>query len=132
MSFRARVVWNRDPADLGRAVSEYGEKLVYQALVNYLGQKAKEVEQQMRREAPWRDRTGEARRKLRAQVEVSGAQVQLILSHGAEHGVFLELSNGGRYAIVSPTTVRTGPEIMREMKGKLAAGGGAAGSWKSW
>jgi hypothetical protein len=131
MSFRARVVWNRDPKDLGKAITEYGEKLVYQALVAYLNEQAGEIEAQMKREAPWQDRTGAARRQLRAQVDVSGAQAQLNLSQNVPHGVFLELSNGGRYAIVSPTVARVGAKIMRDIKGKMG-GGGKSSSWQNW
>jgi hypothetical protein len=134
MSFRARVVWQRDPADLGRAITEYGEKLVYSALVQYLEAHAGEIVEQMRREATWQDRTGEARRKLSATVETSGAQVTLYLAHGAPHGIFLEVRWGGRYAIVGPTTMRIGPEIMRGMSGLAEgkSGRGPSGDWQSW
>lgn len=131
--FRARVVWQRDPKDLGRAVSEFGEKLVYHALVSYLQAHAAEIAQQMRREAIWQDRTGAARHKLVASVETNGSQVSLYLAHGVPYGVFLELSHGGRYAIVGPTTMRVGPQIMRGMAG-LAEGKakGAGGNWQNW
>ena len=66
MSYRSRVVWNRDPANLGRTITEYGEKLVYHALVQYLEKMASKIQAQMQREAVWTDRTGEARRKLKA------------------------------------------------------------------
>lgn len=133
MSYRSRVVWQRDPANLGRAVTEYGEKLVYHALVQYLENLAPQIVAQMQREAPWTDRTGEARRKLTATVEVSGTKVELYLSQGAPHGVFLELRWGGRYAIVGPTTMRIGPEVMRGMAG-LAEGKarGQSGGWQNW
>ena len=108
MSYRSRVVWNRDPADLGRAVSEYGEKLVFHALVEYLKQQAPLILAQMQREASWQDRTGDARRELKATVEVNGAQVSLYLAHGAPWGKWLELAHGGRYAIIGPTIPRAG------------------------
>jgi len=117
--FRARVVWNRDPRDLGRAVSEYGERLVYHALVQYLERHAAEIKAQMQREASWTDRTGKARAGLNAQVEANGAQVALYLSHGVEYGKWLELARGGRYAIVGPTIARVGPRIGDELKAKM-------------
>jgi hypothetical protein len=119
MSFRARVVWNRDPRDLGRAVTEYGERLVYHALVQYLEKNAGEIAEQMRREAVWQDQTGEARRLLSAEVRTSGAAVELYLSHGVDYGKWLELANGGRYAIVGPTVSRAGIQIMNDLKGKM-------------
>ena len=117
--FRARVVWQRDPRDLGRAVSEYGQKLVYHALVQYLEQHAAEIKAQMQREASWQDRTGAARRELRAEVETSGAQVTLYLSQGVEYGKWLELAHGGRFAIVGPTIMRVGPRIGDDLKAKM-------------
>lgn len=117
--FRARIIWNRDPRDLGRAVSEYGERLVYYALVQYLEHQAVEIKAQMQREAPWTDRTGQARAKLNAQVETSGSQVALYLSHGVDYGKWLELAHGGRYAIVGPTIARIGPRIGEDLKAKM-------------
>lgn len=131
MSFRARVVWNRDPADLGRAVNEYGQKLVYSALVDYLNKNAAEILERMKREAPWTDRTGEARRQLISQVVVDGAQVSLYLAHGVEYGKYLELRWGGRYAIIGPTIARVGTEVMAGIRTKMG-GGGKSGDWKSW
>ena len=55
MSYRSRVVWNRDPANLGRTITEYGEKLVYHALVQYLEKMASKIQAQMQREAESRD-----------------------------------------------------------------------------
>ena len=118
-SYRARIVWQRDPRDLGRAVSEYGEKLVFHALVQYLEKHAAEIVEQMRREARWTDRTGAARRELKATVEVNGAQVALYLAHGAPWGKWLELAHGGRFAIVGPTIMRVGPRIGDDLKAKM-------------
>lgn len=131
MSFRARVVWNRDPADLGRAINEYGEKLVYSALVAYLEKNAGEILERMKREAPWTDRTGEARKKLIADVVIDGTAVSLYLAHGVPYGKYLELRWGGRYAIVSPTIARVGPEIMAGIRSKMGSTG-KSGSWQSW
>jgi len=131
MSFRGRVVWNRDPADLGRAVSEYGEKLVFHALVQELEKQAPLILAQMQREASWKDRSGDARRKLVAEVVVNGAQVALYLAHGVPYGKFLELRWGGRYAIIGPTVARAGTEIMRGVKSKMGSSGSSSG-WQSW
>lgn len=131
MSYRARIVWNRDPKDIGRAISELGERVSTQMLVAYLERQAPAIRQQMQREAPWADRTGEARRKLSAEVAQSGRQVSLILSHGVAYGQWLELAHGGRWAIVGPTTMKMGPAIMRGMAGLMEKQGSGSG-WRSW
>lgn len=52
---------------------------------------------------PWDDQTGNARSGLFSVSELAGEIVTLYLSHGMEYGVFLELCNSGRYAIIMPT-----------------------------
>ena len=64
--------------------------------------------------APWTDRTGNARSGIFGTAERDVAQriVTIYLSHGAtlDYGQYLELSNGGRYAV-----------IMRTIEGHLPA-----------
>ena len=61
MSYAARIVWQRDPRDLGRAISELGERVSHQALTQVLEREAGVIEAEMKRNAPWADRTGDAR-----------------------------------------------------------------------
>lgn len=54
--------------------------------------------------APWTDRTGNARQGLHGGVELRAEnELVLFLSHGVEYGIWLELANAGKYAIVGPT-----------------------------
>ena len=54
--------------------------------------------------APWTDRTANARQSLWTTVEaLSQDTVALYLSHGVEYGVHLESRYAGRYAIIWPT-----------------------------
>jgi len=133
MSFRSRIVWQRDPADLGRAISEMGERVSNQALVQVLEREAQAIEGEMKRNAPWTDRTGQARRTLKATVETTGRATTLSLSHGVEYGKWLELAHGGRWAIVGPTTMQAGPRVMSKLHNLMdkAAPSGGSG-WRSW
>lgn len=132
MSFKARIVWQRDPKDLGRAISELGERLSHQALVQVLEREAKALESEMKRGAPWADRTGEARRKLTATVETTGRATTLYLTHGVEYGKWLELAHGGRWAIVGPTTMSAGPRVMNSLSGLMNKAAPSGGGWQSW
>ena len=116
---RMRVNWSRSPHDLGQKVIQYGQDLVFEALVAFVKSKAPEIAAQMQREAAWTDRTGQARRELRTEVEVTGATVTLYLISGAPHGQYLELRWGGRYAIVSPTLPRAAVQIGDELKARM-------------
>lgn len=116
---KVRVDWSRTPQDLGQRVIQYGQDLVFEALVAFVKSKAPEIAAQMQREAGWTDRTGQARRELRTEVEVAGSTVTLYLISGAPHGQYLELRWGGRYAIVSPTIPRAGIQLFDELKAKV-------------
>ncbi len=56
--------------------------------------------------APWQDRTGDARRNLHAWVVPTTAGAILYVGHGVSYGVFLELGHQGRFAILWPA-IRT-------------------------
>lgn len=64
--------------------------------------------------APWSDRTGEARNGLTAEVYLDGGEVVLELYHQAEHGKWLELIQDGNFAIIMPTLEALGPEVLAE------------------
>jgi hypothetical protein len=114
-----RIDWSKSPHDLGKAVIKYGEDIAFDALVAYLKDKGGEIVAQMKREAPWTDRTGQARRELRHAVDVNGTKITLYLITGAPYGMYLELRWGGRWAIVSPTIPRAGVDIGRELKSRM-------------
>lgn len=51
---------------------------------------AKELENQAKIKAPWKDRTGHARQSLHGDMEASNSKYRISLSHGVEYGAFLE------------------------------------------
>jgi hypothetical protein len=54
--------------------------------------------------APWTDRTANARQSLHAFTdEVAATIVDVYLAHGMEYGIWLEVRFQGRYAILWPT-----------------------------
>ena len=81
---------------------QYGTRLMaaVEALGNYW---APILEQAAKAHAPWTDRTGNARQTLFSVVDRTPDGVIIYLSHGMEYGVFLELCNNGKYAIVMKT-----------------------------
>ena len=113
------IDWDKSPHDLGQAVVKYGRD-IDRALVAYLEDKAREIQAQMQREAPWTNRTGKARQELHTDVTVGGQKATLWLVTGAPYGMYLELRWGGRYAIVSPTIPRAGIAIGNDLKRKMA------------
>lgn len=131
--FQARISWLRSPSNLAEAISDYGERIKSRGLPEYLESQAGPIREDMQRSAPWADQTGAARRGLSASVETNGDRIALNLAHGVSYGKFLELANGGRYAIVGPTVLRWGPRLMDGLRRQMASGGGARPSgWQVW
>jgi hypothetical protein len=76
-----------------------------------------QAESQMRIDAPWTDRTGNARAGLRALHTDEGDVHTLTLYHTMYYGFWLEVKDDGKYAIIAPTQLR----LSREMPPVLAA-----------
>lgn len=82
----------------------------------------KRIEPYMKANAPWKDRTGNARRGLSAKAKLKGTiikNVEIELSHGVWYGYRLEQWFNQRYQIIWPTARAMGPELMKECNGYL-------------
>lgn len=74
---------------------------------------APDVENYMKNNAPWTDRTGNARNGLSARAFREGDSVGIDLFHSVEYGIYLEARWSGRYAIIQPTIDEMGPVVMQ-------------------
>jgi hypothetical protein len=94
------------------------------------------IEPDARSQAPWTDRTGNARMALRAYTnenppgkfgaadadeypnpnDLARDVVALYLSHGMNYGLYLETRFQGKYAIILPTLQRYYPRIAAMLK----------------
>lgn len=77
---------------------------------------AGQLEGRAKAAAPWTDRTGNARNGLFGSTEVKGNEVKIRLGHSMEYGIFLELANDGRFAVLKKTVDAAIPEISRDYK----------------
>lgn len=95
------------------------------ALLMLMSTEAARVECQMKRERPWFDRTGDAKESLTARVsQPSRNKIRMTLSHGVDYGIWLELANEKKYAIIAPTLNKEGPVIENKLKGFMYKIGG--------
>lgn len=103
---RAAVRWQRAPSELATAVERYGER-VLQAVAAVAQYTATEMQNDAKATAAWTDRTGNARTGLfgTSEADFAAKVVTIYLSHGAviDYGVWLELANSGRYAVIMRT-----------------------------
>jgi hypothetical protein len=74
------------------------------------------LEGRAKNDAPWQDRTGNARNGLFGAIEARTNEVIIKLGHSVEYGIFLELARDGRYAILKPTLDKAIPDIYRTYK----------------
>ena len=100
------VRWETPPSALAQAVERYGDR-VLTAVAAVAQYAATQMQNDAKANAPWTDRTGNARTGLFGTSEADFARhvVTIYLSHGAtiEYGIWLELANSGRHAVVMKT-----------------------------
>lgn len=103
---RAAVRWQRAPSELATAVERYGYR-VLQAVAAVAQYTATAMQNDAKANAPWTDRSSNARSGLfgTSEADFAAKVVTIYLSHGAiiDYGVYLELGHSGRYAIVMRT-----------------------------
>ena len=101
---RRKVPTSRQPTLLGQqALDTLRELQQRQARVPVVGERlAQEAENYMKANRPWKDRTTEARKRLKVEFINLGGTYVLRFSHGVYYGRFLEYRWGGRYSILRP------------------------------
>lgn len=114
MGFKWDVPPDEALVDLTKAYSKAVNDAVYKIALRY----APEIEAWMKSNAPWKDRTGNARQTLNSEAaqDLAFDLVAIFFRHGMEYGRFLELGNGGRYAIIGPAMDHFGPKIMADIQ----------------
>lgn len=139
------IKWTKKPRDLEKPITQYGEKVLVaiHAIAAHVGL---QMQNDARSGASWQDRTANARSGLFFAVDgfglgavagpissgskalmddtasVSGNKTRLVivLSHTVFYGKFLELCNGGHYAIVMSTIEKNIPVLEQELQALLA------------
>lgn len=82
--------------------------------------RAPEIEAWMKNNARWTDRTGNARQTLHTEVEdMAFDMVTILLEHGVEYGVYLELSHGGVWGILGDAVDTWGPVVWADVRAML-------------
>lgn len=82
------------------------------ALRMYAETAALKLQNYMRDNAPWTDRTGHARQRLTGTVTKVTNGYKITLAHGVDYGIWLELAHEKRFAIIQPTILVNSNEVM--------------------
>lgn len=93
-----RIIYDSLTVELWEATSDPTDKVI-----RTLEDLASEIKAYAQDNAPWTDRTGEARAGLDTSVDREGDDVVLELFHTVDYGQWLETIQSGRFAIIMPT-----------------------------
>lgn len=77
---------------------------------------AKNLEGDAKDQARWVDRTGAARQRLQGYTYRTSTGWRIVLAHGVDYGIWLELANEKRFAIVGPLIDLTSPYILQDFR----------------
>lgn len=88
------------------------DKRAQAAVEMYAKHQAKNLESYAKKNAPWTDRTGMARKSLNATTEKRSNGIRITLAHGVDYGLWLELAHEKRFAIVRPTIELQGNKVL--------------------
>lgn len=112
MGFVWRVPPERAWGDLANAYAQSLRDGIYQLAQHY----EPLIQGWMQENAAWEDRTSNARQTLSAEVErLAEAAVEILMAHGMDYGIFLELAHGGRWAIIGPAVDEFAPRIWADV-----------------
>jgi hypothetical protein len=97
-----RFKWERQgPQEIRNGVSALDRETVQKIRTAFTYQAARSTGY-MKTTAPWTDRTSAARNGLHATANFPPGAFELVLSHAVSYGIWLEVCNSGRYAIILP------------------------------
>ena len=110
----AKLVIKKDT--LGPGIKDFGPG-VEDALVMTTDFFSPRVEGFARQNAPWTDRTGNARNGLNARSFHEGNTHGIRIAHSMPYGIWLEIRHEGRFANIEPTVKEMGKQYMDALRG---------------
>jgi hypothetical protein len=115
--------WSTPPSVLADALDKYGDRVLQTvaAIAQYV---ATEMQNDAKANAPWTDRTGNARTGLfgTSEADFAAKVVTIYLSHGAviDYGLWLELVGSGKNAIIVKTMAAHYEPLMQMLREAFA------------
>jgi hypothetical protein len=112
----AEVSFSMDVGELRVSAAQLGPRL-NRAISGYMLANSQRVQNYARSNAPWTDRTGNARQGLFATYSGDGEGRHAIdLFHSVPYGIWLEVRFAGRFSIIRPTIEAEGHRIMAGLR----------------
>ena len=109
---------NFDPSGILNGLAE--TEIRMRAAVGLFGDAAaKKLEADAKKNAPWKDCSGDARKSIQGESEWAGANMKVGVSGNMDYFVFLEYAMEKRYSVLEPTILKLSPEIVEGMRNLL-------------
>jgi hypothetical protein len=111
----AKISVKYDDSSLRSGVHRFGNKLnrAVDAVVDY---DAAYATNYIKTNAPWTDDTGAARSGLMAIPNHNQTVQEIIMAYSVTYGIWLEIANSGKYAIITPAMRIVGNKVMSDLK----------------
>lgn len=104
-----------DDRIVAQNLGEMSERL--KAQLQVLGQATgQKIQAYAQENAPWTDRTGDARQRLKYNSEINDNGLTISIFHQMEYGIYLELCNNEKYAILKNSRDAMLPEFLDAVK----------------
>lgn len=100
---------------LSKGIAQFEFKMT-EGFENAIREFKEELVDYARSNAPWDDRSGDARSGLDAEFYGEADALGITLFHTVDYGPWLEIRWGGRYAIIIPTIENMGPKMLEKME----------------
>lgn len=105
-----RIVWDASEVEHRLAALPARLALGVKGVLSY---QAPQVESMAKANAPWTDRTGNARQGIAAQTYERDSAQGIVLYGQVPYQIWLEVRFSGRYSTILPTIEAKGPDVMR-------------------
>lgn len=87
-----------------------------QAMGQVFEYEATEAQNMMRTNAPWQDKTGNARQGLFTATGRTESGHFMVLYHTMPYGIWLEVRHNGQYAVIEPSLQPVGLQVMQSLR----------------
>lgn len=107
--------WIRTPDKIVDDIQRWADTRIYAKAARNAESFGSEILNWMQTNAPWEDRTGDARGTLYYKVLKTPEKITVEIGYGVPYGVYLETMQLGRFAILGPAIGYWGPKISERM-----------------
>jgi len=114
----AKVEFKLDTVRISKAARALGPKIEDRVNATMIFGAAKGMEH-MKLNAPWTDRTANARAGLHTVPYVAEKHKTITFAHTMSYGIWLEVCNNGKYEIIMPSVLHSGKAIMKSLNNTL-------------